>query len=149
MIVLQLILDQENPSRYSQWEHKRTPTYARQNVCLLDDAAHATTPWQGAGTGLAIEDAMVLGALLAIITSADDIDAAFLAYDAVRRPRCQQVIDSSRETGLILCGQSGVEASHLRELLMPRWNFIFGLDMPAHKQKALEKMREFQQKEIK
>ncbi|TGJ82858.1 hypothetical protein E0Z10_g5905 [Xylaria hypoxylon] len=144
--MINLALDQSDPSRYSQWEHKSTPTYAKQHVCLVGDAAHATTPWQGAGTGLAIEDAMVLAALLAKVSSAEDIESAFRAYDWVRRPRCQQVIDSSRETGRILCGQSGLQADNLRGLLAPRWNFIFGLDMEIHKQDALDKMRKFQQK---
>ncbi|KAI1284787.1 salicylate hydroxylase [Xylaria sp. FL0933] len=117
-----------------------------EHVCLVGDAAHATTPWQGSGTGLAIEDAMVVGALLAEISSSKDIESAFRAYDEVRRPRCQQVIDSSRETGRILCGQSGLQADKLRGLLAPRWDFIFGLDMEAHKQDALAKMREIQMK---
>ncbi|GAW18340.1 hypothetical protein ANO14919_078150 [Xylariales sp. No.14919] len=144
--IIDLVLDQEDPSSYSQWEHKRTPTYAKQRVCLIGDAAHATTPWQGAGIGLAIEDAMVLGALLAKVSSKEDFECAFQAYDTVRRPRCQRIIDSSRETGHILCGQSGLQADELRGLLAPQWNFLFGLDMSAHKQDALDNMRELQQK---
>lgn len=146
MTISQLICDQPDLSGYSQWEHKSTPTYVRERVCLVGDAAHATTPWQGAGTGLAIEDAMVLGALFASISSANEISAAFKAYDLLRRPRCQQVIDSSRETGLILCGQVDLHADELRELLAPRWNFIFGLDMELHKREALEALRTAQQK---
>ncbi|KAH8161097.1 hypothetical protein CIB48_g7142 [Xylaria polymorpha] len=131
--IIDLALDQSSPSRYSQWEHKSTPTYSNKHVCLVGDAAHATTAWQGAGTGLAIEDSMVLAALLAKVSSAEDIESAFKAYiyDRVRRPRCQQVIDSSREPSHILCGQSGLEANNLRELLAPRWSFIFGLDMES------------------
>ncbi|KAI0197977.1 salicylate hydroxylase [Astrocystis sublimbata] len=144
--IIDLALDQEDPSSYSQWEHKHTPTYAKKRVCVMGDAAHATTPWQGAGVGLAIEDAMVLGALLAKVSSKNDFEHAFQAYDAVRRPRCQQIIDSSRETGHILCGQSGLRAEELRGLLAPQWNFLFGLDMSGHKQEALDKMREIQQK---
>ncbi|KAI0408849.1 salicylate hydroxylase [Xylaria palmicola] len=118
--IIDLALDQADPSSYSQWEHKDTPTYAKQRVCLIGDAAHATTPWQGAGVGLAIEDAMVLGALLAKVSSKEDFESAFQAYDKVRRPRCQQIIDSSRETGRILCGQSSLQADKLRGLLAPQ-----------------------------
>ncbi|KAI0427085.1 salicylate hydroxylase [Xylaria sp. FL1042] len=114
--MIELALDQSDPSRYSQWEHKSKPTYAKKHVCLVGDAAHATTPWQGAGTGLAIEDAMVLVALLAKVSSSKDIESTFRTYDEVRRSRCQQVIDSSRETGRILCGQSGLQADNIREL---------------------------------
>lgn len=107
----------------------------------MGDAAHATTPWQGSGAGLAIEDAMVLGTLFANIASPSEISAAFKAYDLIRRPRCQQVIDSSRETGRILCGQVDLRAEELMKLLAPRWNFIFGLDMESHKREALEALK--------
>ncbi|KAI1403530.1 salicylate hydroxylase [Hypoxylon fuscum] len=127
-------------------EHKSTPTYARERVSLLGDAAHTTTPWQGTGAGLAIEDAMVLGTLFANISSLNEIGAAFKAYDILRRPRCQRVIDSSRETGQILSGQIDLRADKIRELLAPKWDFIFGLDMESHKQEALDEFRKMQQK---
>ncbi|KAI1642337.1 salicylate hydroxylase [Daldinia loculata] len=98
------------------------------------------------GAGLAIEDAMVLGTLFANISSPSDINAAFEAYDLLRRPRCQRVIDSSRETGQILCGQVDLHANELRGLLAPRWNFIFELDMESHKREAVDKLRDIQQK---
>ncbi|KAK3314591.1 hypothetical protein B0H66DRAFT_627221 [Apodospora peruviana] len=96
-----------NPTHrgYSEFEHKTTPTYSYGNVCIMGDAAHATTPWQGAGAGQAFEDAMILGTLLRNISSADDINAASRAYDAIRRPRCQRVIDSSQAMGDICCVQ--------------------------------------------
>ena len=133
---------------YSQWEHKSTPTYATGRVCIMGDAAHATTPWQGAGAGQAFEDSVVLGTLLNSLTSADEIEAAFKAYDSVRRPRGQRVIDSSRGTGLILCGQDeeiGLDPDRLRGALGTRWNFIMGLDIKEHAQSAVDKMEEFQQ----
>jgi salicylate hydroxylase len=111
----------------------------------MGDAAHATTPWQGAGAGLAMEDAMVLGKLVATIPSSTDIGAAFRVYDMLRRPRCQQAIDSSRYTGMILCGQISLDPDKLRELLMPRWNFLFGLDMAAHEQEALDTLKKYQE----
>ncbi|RYP66821.1 hypothetical protein DL769_005916 [Monosporascus sp. CRB-8-3] len=131
-----------------EWEHKATPTYVNGSVCVIRDAAHATTPWQGSGAAMAFEDAMILKELLGNITSSADIKAAFKAYDAIRRPRCQRVIDSSRETGWMFCGQhadAGLDPEKLRALLAPRWDFIFGLDMNAHKQEALHKLREMQQ----
>ncbi|KAK7749137.1 hypothetical protein SLS62_008425 [Diatrype stigma] len=145
--IIDLTLDQSNPRGYSQWEHKSTPTYANGCVCIMGDAAHATTPWQGAGAGQAFEDAAVLGALLGSATSAKNIEAAFRAYDAVRRPRGQQVIDSSRATGQIMCGRGkdiGLDPDKLRSALATRWSFIFSLDLEAHKQEALEKMRDLQ-----
>lgn len=104
------------------------------------------TPWQGAGAGQAFEDAVVLSTLLGDVTTTAQIDAAFRAYDAVRRPRAQRIIDSSRETGLIMTGQdadAGLDPEKLRPVLKSRWDFIYGIDLVAYKKEALAKMREF------
>ena len=90
---------------------------------------------------------MILGTLLGSIQSPEEIDAAFKAFDSVRRSRCQQVIDSSRGTGNIMCGQNkevGLDPEIMRQSLAPRWAFLF-IDFEAYKQDALKKMREFQQ----
>ncbi|KFG84754.1 salicylate hydroxylase [Metarhizium anisopliae] len=145
--MIELVLDQDNPQRFSQWEHKATPTYSNGRTCIMGDAAHATTPWQGYGLGLAIEDAVILSTLLAETSSCRGINAALQAYDAVRRPRCQMLIDSSRGTGRILCGQdgyAGLEPGRLKQVLAPRWDFIHALDIEAHKQDALGALKELQ-----
>ncbi|KAI0555864.1 salicylate hydroxylase [Xylaria curta] len=144
--MIELLLDQPSPKAYSEWEHKATPTYASGRVCIVGDAAHATTPWQGSGAGLAIEDAMVLAALLAHVHSANEIEAAFQAFSDVRQPRCQKVIDSSRETGIIFCGRhpaAGLDPERLNEALMTRWQHIHGLDHDTHKSEALEKFEAY------
>ncbi|KAI0890387.1 salicylate hydroxylase [Annulohypoxylon maeteangense] len=138
--MIELMLDQDNPQGYSQWEHRSTKTYANGYVCVVGDAAHATTPWQGAGAGLAIEDAMVLGTLFSKVTSSRDVPAAFKAYDEIRRPRCQRVIDSSREMAGVYCGRNpgaGLDPDKLREIFASRYSFILGLDMEAHKAEAM------------
>ncbi|KAK4169819.1 salicylate hydroxylase [Cladorrhinum sp. PSN259] len=144
---IELLLDQEDPHSYSQYEHKSTPTYSRGRVCIVGDAAHATTPWQGAGAGQAFEDAVILEALFRRVTSAREIEAAFKAYDALRRPRGQQVIDSSRGTGKILTGSDegvGLDPEKMGPALGPRWAFLYSLDLNAYKKEAVEKFREFQ-----
>ncbi|KAI2622414.1 salicylate hydroxylase [Hypoxylon sp. NC1633] len=138
--MIELFLEQDDLNGYSQWEHKETPTYANSTICVIGDAAHATTPWQGAGAAMAFEDAMVLQALLSHSTSSKDIKLALNAFDVLRRPRCQRIIDSSRGTGVILCGRdvnAGLDPEKLLEALAPRWDFIEGLDMMAHKEEAL------------
>jgi salicylate hydroxylase len=90
---------------------------------------------------------MVLGCLLSDISTPDDINAAFKAFDAVRRPRGQRVIDSSREAGRILCGrdeEAGLDPSRIRVKLANRLDFILGIDMEMHKKDALSKLREMQ-----
>lgn len=89
---------------------------------------------------------MILGALFRSVESAGEIDLAFRAFDAVRRPRAQRVIDSSRGTGRIMCGmdpEAGLDRDKLAAALGERWGFIFGLDMEAHKKDALNRFRDF------
>jgi salicylate hydroxylase len=81
--------------------------------------------------------------------SSAGIETAFMAYDAVRRPRCQRVIDSSRGTGEICCGQVpaiGIDPEKLKEALLPRWGFIYGLDLASYKKEALDQMKEIREK---
>ncbi|KAK5988398.1 6-methylsalicylic acid decarboxylase atA [Cladobotryum mycophilum] len=145
--MIDVLLDQPNPQAYSQWDHKATPTYVNGRVCIMGDAAHAMTPWQGAGAGQALEDSVVLATLFEHITLTKDIDAALTAYDTVRRPRAQKIIDSSRGSGLIMCGQdpeASVTPAGIGKALAGRWDFINSVDIPSHKEEALSKLRELQ-----
>ena len=91
----------------------------------MGDAAHASTPHQGAGAGQSIEDAFILSNILGRVGSADEIEQAFRAYDAVRRPRSQKVVTTSHEAARIceledekLKGDS----SEMRKTLQRRYN---------------------------
>ncbi|KAK7748376.1 hypothetical protein SLS62_008639 [Diatrype stigma] len=146
LTVLQLILSQENPAGYALWEHKYTPTYANTRVCIVGDAAHATTPWQGAGAGLAIEDAFILGYLVSNISATDEIEAAFRTFDVLRRPRCQRIIDAGRKTGHLFCGQDEAarfNAGKLGEALGQMFAAVSDLNLESHKKEALETMRAY------
>ncbi|GJE93196.1 FAD/NAD(P)-binding domain-containing protein [Phanerochaete sordida] len=75
-------------------------SFAHRRVVLLGDAAHAMTPYQGAGAGQAVEDAYILSALLTHpATTAHTAERAAAVYDAVRRPEAQRVAEVSREAG--------------------------------------------------
>lgn len=141
----QLVLDQDNPQGYSQWEHKSTPTYANGRVCIVGDAAHATTPWQGFGTGMAIEDAMVLGVLFRHLSSSAEVGPMLRGFDAVRRGRCEKIIHSSNKTGEIMCGMDPdvqLDLDKLGRLLFPRWELIDAIDYVTHEKEALGRFRE-------
>jgi salicylate hydroxylase len=56
---------------------------------LIGDAAHVGTPFQGSGAGMAIEDAYILGEILACVSSEAELKKAFLAFSQVRRERTQ------------------------------------------------------------
>ncbi|KAK3681622.1 hypothetical protein B0T22DRAFT_502185 [Podospora appendiculata] len=84
------------------------PTYARGRVCVAGDAAHASSPFHGAGACMGVEDALVLADLLARVQ--DDttisapgrpraIEAALQAFSAVRKERSQWLVQSSRDIG--------------------------------------------------
>lgn len=71
-------------------------TWYRGRVLLIGDAAHATTPHLGQGAGMAIEDAVVLGELLALDAPIDDLLTRFMAR---RHDRCRFIFDASIQIG--------------------------------------------------
>ncbi len=102
------------------------------------------TPWQGSGASLTIEDAMILRTLLASIRLPEQLDAALRAYDEVRRPRTQRIVESSRATGMIMSGRGegiGVNAEKMREGLKERWEFIYDFDIGSHQADALAALK--------
>ncbi|TQV97903.1 salicylate hydroxylase protein [Cordyceps javanica] len=138
--MMDLLLESSDLKAYSQWEHKSTPTYAQASICIMGDAAHATTPWQGSGAAMAIEDAAVLGALLGHVKMPGEIAIAFRVYDQVRRPRAQKIIDSSKAAGNLMCGQglaASADADAMRTLLGGRWDFITDFDINQEMDKAV------------
>lgn len=54
----------EKPDVWALFDHPPARTYWKGRMCLLGDSAHASTPHQGAGAGMALEDAFVLSKLL-------------------------------------------------------------------------------------
>ena len=68
-------------------------------MCLLGDVAHASSPNQAAGAGQGLEDALVLSKVLGLVKSANELDAALEAYDSIRRPRAQKVVQESKDVG--------------------------------------------------
>lgn len=65
-------------------------------VCLMGDAAHATTPNMGQGANQAIESAWVLADCLAKET---DHKAAFEAYQNIRQAKATQIVKISWQIG--------------------------------------------------
>ncbi|TRM10558.1 monooxygenase [Lentibacillus cibarius] len=65
-------------------------------VCLLGDAAHATTPNMGQGAGQAIEDAYEL---MRAIDEETSLARALSRYDAKRVKKAKKVIKLSRQIG--------------------------------------------------
>ncbi|WP_194792052.1 FAD-dependent monooxygenase [Pseudomonas sp. UFMG81] len=68
-------------------------TWSKGRVTLLGDAAHPMLTSLGQGAGMSIEDAAVLGHVLA--DCADPV-AALRRYEAIRQPRARTIVDASR-----------------------------------------------------
>lgn len=109
----------------------------------MGDAAHATTPCQGSGAGMAIEDSLVLSTLLGRAETAAQSSLALEVYDQVRRPRTQRIVESSRGTGRMRTGldeEVGLDLLKFRQRLISRWDFIIDFDNKQHCADALAHM---------
>ena len=141
----QVMTQDANLKAFAEQHHELDAlTYTRGRVCIMGDAAHSMTPWQGSGAGQAIEDAMVLETLLGVVKDPSGLPEVFKAYDQVRRPRTQRIVHSSYGTGVIMCGQGegiGLDIDKIREAMPGRWAFIYGQDQAEHKKEALAALK--------
>lgn len=133
----------EKPDVWALFDHPPAPTYYKGRLAILGDAAHASTPHQGAGAGQAIEDAFILSNLLGQVKTANEIEKAFHAYDAVRRPRSQKVVKTSRDAAAIYEFEDeelGTDLEKIRRRLEERYDWIWDEDLPAQLRKAQDVM---------
>ncbi|KAJ5032734.1 uncharacterized protein L3040_009328 [Drepanopeziza brunnea f. sp. 'multigermtubi'] len=133
----------EKPDVWALFDHPPAPTYFKGRLAILGDAAHASTPHQGAGAGQAIEDAFVMSNLLGQVKSVDEIEKAFYAYDAVRRPRSQKVVTTSREAAALYEFEDesmGTDLEKIRKRLLERYDWIWNEDLPQQLKKAQDLM---------
>ncbi|GLB45033.1 putative lycopene cyclase protein [Lyophyllum shimeji] len=88
------------------YTHSTLPTWVHPSakLCLIGDAAHAMTPYLAQGAAMGIEDAAVLGGLLAALmpsstsSSPPDPDAlrrTLHLYTTLRLPRCAHIAEAS------------------------------------------------------
>ncbi len=87
------------PDIWALFEVPPAKTYFKGRVYMTGDTTHASTPHQASGAGMAIEDAYVLSNPLGQVEDLSHIEAAFKAFDAVRRARTQKLVATSRECG--------------------------------------------------
>lgn len=74
---------------------KPIKTWHQDQVCLIGDAAHATTPNMGQGACQAIEDAHILAACLAKYSPSE----AFEKFQQIRMPKAHSVVNASWSFG--------------------------------------------------
>lgn len=110
------MISRDTSFSWSITDHDHAPYYSRRRICIMGDAAHCSFPFAGQGAAQSIEDAAVLVALFeqlapsspapAIPPPFDTIASASLhiphmlqAYDDLRRPRSQKVVEIARDFG--------------------------------------------------
>ncbi len=84
------------PDRLFKWglfDRDPLPTWTRGRATLLGDAAHAMPPFTGQGAVMALEDAAVMGRMVATSTSPDEV---LQRYEQARHARVSAALAMSR-----------------------------------------------------
>jgi 2-polyprenyl-6-methoxyphenol hydroxylase-like FAD-dependent oxidoreductase len=103
--------------------------YAFNNIVLIGDAAHATTPNLGQGACQAIEDAVILADE---IKANDSFELAFKKFEQRRLKRTHYVVNTSRAVGRVAQWQNSI--------LIALRNAAFRLVPPSINEKQLSKL---------
>ncbi|UKB77340.1 FAD-dependent monooxygenase [Chryseobacterium sp. MEBOG07] len=103
------------------------PQWYSENLCLIGDAAHATTPNMGQGACQAIEDAYIIGKLL---EKSQDFNTIFKTFQSIRRKKVDYIVNTSRTIGKVSQWERG---NSLR-------NFLMGLIPESMNQKMAKKI---------
>jgi len=107
------------------------PTWYQDNICLLGDAAHATTPNMGQGANQAIESAWVLADCL---SKENDLQKAFAQYQQIRKAKANGITNTSWQVGKV--------AHVTNPFLAKLRNGLFGLMPNSLAQKQMKKLFE-------
>ncbi|KAF2766321.1 FAD/NAD(P)-binding domain-containing protein [Teratosphaeria nubilosa] len=135
----------QKPDVWALFHHLPAPTYFKGRVCILGDAAHASTPHNGAGAGQAVEDALIMSRTIAHVFQSKDIERAFAVFDRVRRPRSQRQVRAAAESGWLydLQGEGvGDDFEKLKQRLAVQQRFIWEHDVEADVREAVRLFRE-------
>jgi salicylate hydroxylase len=85
--------------RWALYDREPLPTWTKERLSLLGDAAHPMLPHLGQGANQSIEDGMALATILQNADT-DTAPAALQAYETLRRERVAQVQRGARENGM-------------------------------------------------
>ena len=146
-VMQKVISMMDKPSIWALFDHPECSTFYKGNFALIGDAAHASTPHQGAGCGQAFEDALVMCSLLAdeSVILPEHVEHAFAAYDGIRRPRALKVVQTSRENGEICMMRgknTGEDLDKIKATLNDRFNWIWHEDLDQQVESAIAKLHE-------
>jgi salicylate hydroxylase len=135
----------EKCDMWALFDHPPAKTYHKDGkICLLGDAAHASTPHHGSGAGMAIEDAYILSGLLGEVHDAKELEAAFEIFETVRKERTQTLVWKSREQALIYEFQNegtGDDLQKISQTLPCRWDWIWDEDVEVELKEAVSLLK--------
>lgn len=101
--------------RWPVYEMPSMPTWYEGAVCLIGDAAHATSPHVGQGASMAMEDAVVLAKSLRDVP---DTEEAFAVFEALRKERVEKLVEEARRTGNHKAPSNALTRG-IRDLVLP------------------------------
>ncbi|KAJ7915511.1 FAD/NAD-P-binding domain-containing protein [Mycena leptocephala] len=143
--VMAMLKHLNNPSKWSI--HTLTPleTFVRGKIVLVGDAAHAMAPHLGSGVGQGFEDVFLLCELLGHpSTDLSNLEDVLKAYDAVRQPRANMVLERSFRAGVIYeaFGKPGYGFDDMEGHLAGIWEPIWRHDLDGDLATAITSLKE-------
>jgi FAD-dependent urate hydroxylase len=111
---------------WATYDMPTLPTWHRDNMIVIGDAAHATSPAAGQGAAMALEDAVLVARFL---RDAADVPTAFRRFEELRRARVERIVKyGARSSSSKAAGPVG---RIIRDALLP-----LGLMMAARQNTA-------------
>jgi len=102
------------------------PSWHRERVVLIGDAAHAMSPAGGQGASLALEDAMLLGQLVAE-QARRPLEQSFARFEQLRRPRAEAMVARGYENDQRTLKELGAFGMWMRDtVIMPLFAPLIG-----------------------
>ena len=134
------------PDKWGLFDHPPAKTYHSGKLVLLGDCAHASTPHQGAGAGMAIEDAAVISILMSHLDRPErsQLEKVFEAYDKARRLRTQKLVTTSRAAGLLYDFEHegiGDDKDKFAEDCHNRFAWIWDFDLKDSCREAMDELK--------
>lgn len=101
---IQKMLNMVPDGEVCEWKlrvHAPLPTWVHGSTALVGDACHPTLPHMAQGASQAIEDAAVLGVVLARLPDSkpESVNKALLVYEKVRKERAEALVEMAAANG--------------------------------------------------
>lgn len=114
-VINTILQNTESYDIYPIYEYPKLEKWYSGNVCLIGDAAHATSPHIGQGASLALEDAFELSNLIAKYLAKEiSLEYCFSTFQNQRKQRVEKIINNSRKIGN-LKSKKNVISSYFRD----------------------------------